>query len=35
VNDLLVAANNLHVLQNDIQSLIGVATRGEDTLEHI
>jgi hypothetical protein len=35
MNDLLVAANNLHALLNDIQSPIRAATHGEDTLEHL
>jgi hypothetical protein len=35
LNGLLVVANNLHALLNDIQLLIGVVTHGEDTLEHL
>jgi hypothetical protein len=35
VNNLLIAAYNLHALLNDIQTLIGAAAHGEDTLEHL
>jgi hypothetical protein len=35
VNDLLVAADNLHALLYHIQTLIGTAAYGEDTLEHL
>jgi hypothetical protein len=35
VNNLLVAADNLHALLNDIQTLIGTVAHGEDTPEHL
>jgi hypothetical protein len=35
MNNLLVAVDNLHVLLNDNQTLIGVVTHGEDTPEHL
>jgi hypothetical protein len=35
MNDLLVAADNVHALLYDIQTLIGAAAHGEDTLEHL
>jgi hypothetical protein len=33
MNNLLVVADNLHALLNDIQMLIGAVTHGEDTFE--
>jgi hypothetical protein len=35
MNDLLVAADNLHALLHHIQMLIGAAAHGEDTSEHL
>jgi hypothetical protein len=35
VNDLLVAANNLHALLHHINTLIGAGAHGKDTLEHL
>jgi hypothetical protein len=35
VNDLLVAADNLHALLYHIQTLIGAAAHGEDTSKHL
>jgi hypothetical protein len=34
MNNLLVAADNLHALLNDIQTLIGVLSHGDDTFKH-
>jgi hypothetical protein len=34
MNNLLLAADNLHALLNDIQTLIGVVTHGKDTSEY-